>query len=183
MARRKPGNLFKANERLVEKGMLQTFKDSLRADEAPRPASATMQERLDQQGTEWLERQPRILKGLDDFKEVERLAQAKDTKGIRKFLRKRASEAANAQLTYWKKFFRLQRQGKGRPEGQAPWVTVAVSMRAHGRSWNEIAQNCRPEQWQQDPYDAKHIVRKAVRDYCRRIGIPPSLGSGRKSTD
>lgn len=186
MARRKLGNPFKANERLVEKRMLQAFKDSLGADEtakAPRPASPTMQERFDLQAQGYLERQPRILKGLDDFKEVERLALSEDTKGMAKFLRKRANEAAKAQLTHWKKFFRLQRQGKGRPDGQTRWVTVAVSMRAHGQSWNEVAQNCRPEKWQEDPYNAKHIVRKAVRDYCRRTGIPPALGGGRKSAD
>lgn len=181
MTRRKLGNPFKASERLVEKRMLQAFKDSLGEDEtakAQRPASPAMQERLDQQAHDWLVRQPRILNGLDDFNEVEGLALSNDTKGMAKFLRKRASEAAKAQLTYWKKFFRLQRQGKGRPEGQARWVTVAVSMRAYGRSWDEIAQNCLPQKWQQDPYDAKHIVRKAVRDYCRRTGIPPSLGVG-----
>lgn len=175
MARRKLSNPFKANERLVEKRILRAFKDSLATAETPiakLPPSPTMQERLDRQATDWLQRQPRILSGLDDFQELERLAVSKDEKGMLQFLRRQARKAVQAQLTYWKKFFRLQRQKRGRPPEQARWVTVAVSMRAQGRSWNEIAQNCLPEKWQQDHYDAKHIVCKAVRDYCRRTGIP-----------
>ena len=183
MGKRKQSHPFKANDALRQKAILQSLKErhgQLKSPVADPPASCTMQERLDQQATDWLNGQPRILNGLDDFKTLEKLALAKDEKGMTKFLRERARKAVQAQLTYWKKFFRLQHQKPGRPPGDG-WIATAASMRTHGKSWNWIAQACLPQERELDPYNTKHRVRKAVRDYCRRTGIPLPPGGGRNS--
>jgi hypothetical protein len=176
---RKPSNPLKPNDALP-----QALREGETATvERPASPSATMQERLDQQATDWLNGQPRILKGLDDFGALERLALAKDEKGMMQFLRKRAREAAKEQLTYWKKFFKLQRPERGRPP--EAWVEDGASMRTNGKSWDWIAQNLFPEESKQDSYPyypTRDRVRKAVTEYCHKVGIPLPRG-GRNSSD
>jgi hypothetical protein len=136
-----------------------------------------MQERFDQQAIDWLDSQPRILNGLNDFRSLERLALTKDVKGMKALLNAQARRAAQAQLIYWKKFFKLQRQSRGRPP--KPWIETAASMRYHGKSWKWIAE------WRKSNGDlaaTKDSVCKAVKDYCRRTGIPLARGTGRNST-
>lgn len=128
---------------------------------------------------ERLEAQPRILNGLVDFRRVERLALRRDLKGLRKFVARRASECVREHLTYWKKFFRLQRQGRGRPPES--WIETAASMKTHGKSWSWIAKTLDESGYSLDPEATTDRVRKNVNNYAKRTGIPLAPAPGKNS--
>lgn len=144
-----------------------------------RPRTPTMQERIDAQATEWLARQPQILNGLRDVREVERLALHKDLKALKAFISQRARDARDAQLTYWKKFFRLQRQSRGRPP--EPEIETAASMRTHGLSYPDIAQRLDPRGYNRYPTETTNRIRKNVENYCRKAHIPLPHTKGKNS--
>jgi len=140
----------------------------------------TLQERIDAQAMEWLERQPRILNGSGDFREIEQLALQKDLKGMKAFISRRARDARDAHLTYWKKFFRLQRQSPGRPP--EPEIEKAASMRTHGLTYPEIAQRIVPDEYKRSPEEAANRIRKDVENYCRKARIPVPRRTGKNSS-